>query len=161
MVNNAGIVFDLPIEERTEDQWDRTINTNLKGTYLLSKELYNHLKANPSSRLINIASTSGLDVLTPDSLDYDASKQGIITLTKNFAQELTPSTTVNAIAPGWVDTEMNKDLPKDFIDKEIAKICLGRFARPDEIASIAAFLASDGASYISGSVIIADGGRRH
>ena len=117
------------------------------------------MKERKTGKIVNVSSTSGIDALNPDSIDYDATKAGVVTLTKNFAQLLAPYGNVNAIAPGWVDTEMNKDLPKDFVDKETAKIYLGRFARPEEMAGIILFLVSDDASYLNGSIIIADGGR--
>lgn len=159
LVNNAGIVYDVPIDERTADQWHTTFNTNVLGVYLTSKVASRHMKQNQSGKIVNVSSTSGIDALNPESIDYDATKAGVITLTKNFAQTLAPYVNVNAVAPGWVNTEMNKDLPKDFIDKETAKIYLGRFAAPEEIASIILFLASEESSYLNGAVIVADGGR--
>lgn len=161
LVNNAGIVYDLSIDERTEDQWQTTIDTNLKGVYLVSKQISKIMKGKKGTKIINISSTSGIDALNPESIDYDATKAGIITLTKNFAQILAPHTNVNAVAPGWVNTEMNQDLPTDFVQKETSKIYLGRFAEPNEIAKINLFLASDDAGYLNGAVIIADGGRGH
>ncbi len=159
LVNNAGIVYDEPIAERTLEHWHTTFDTNVLGTYLCSKYVGDVFKKQGSGRIVNMASTSGIDALNPESIDYDATKAGIITLTKNFAQTLAPHVNVNAIAPGWVNTEMNKDLPPEFVAKETAKIYLGRFAEPEEMASIALFLASDDGRYINGSVIIADGGR--
>lgn len=159
VVNNAGIVFDVPIKDRTAEQWQTTFNTNVHGVYLVSKAVSEHMRQNKSGKIINISSTSGIDALNPESIDYDATKAGIVTLTKNFAQHLAPYVNVNAVAPGWVDTEMNKDLPSDFIEKETKKIFLDRLATPEEIAKIILFLASDDASYLNGSVIIADGGR--
>ncbi len=91
-------------------------------------------------------------------MDYDASKAGIIILTRDLAKELAPKIQVNSVAPGWVDTEMNKDLTKDFVNKETEKIYLKRFAEPEEIAKSILFLASDDASYITGSVLKVDGG---
>lgn len=158
LVNNAGIVFDAPIEERTEEQWHTTLNTNLLGVYLVSKKVSEYIKGK-KSKIINISSTSGIDALNPESIDYDATKAGVITLTKNFAQILAPHTNVNAVAPGWVSTEMNDQLPDDFIRKETDKIYLGRFAEPEEIAKINLFLASDDSAYLNGCVIVADGGR--
>ena len=91
-------------------------------------------------------------------MDYDASKAGIIILTRDLAKELAPKIQVNSIAPGWVDTKMNKDLPKDFVEEETKKIYLKRFAKPEEIAKAILFLASDEASYITGSILKVDGG---
>ena len=109
-------------------------------------------------KIINISSTSALNSFSPDSIDYDASKAGIIALTKNLAKEFAPIINVNAIAPGWVDTDINSDLPKEYIDKELEKIYLQRFAKPEEIANVALFLASEDASFVTGSVIVVDGG---
>jgi 3-oxoacyl-[acyl-carrier protein] reductase len=159
LVNNAGIVYDVPIEERTADQWHTTFDTNLLGVYLTSKHVSEHMKQKRTGKIVNLSSTSGIDALNPESIDYDATKAGVVTLTKNFAQVLAPFVNVNAVAPGWVNTEMNKDLPKDFVDKETAKIYLGRFAEPEEIANIILFLASEDANYLNGCVIVADGGR--
>lgn len=161
LVNNAGIVYDAPIEQRTTEQWHTTLDTNLLGVYLTSKHLAKHMKERHTGKIINVSSTSGIDAPNPESIDYDATKAGVITLTRNFAQVLAPFANVNAVAPGWVNTEMNKDLPDEFVDKETAKIYLGRFAEADEIAKIILFLASEDASYLNGSVIVADGGRRY
>lgn len=159
LVNNAGVVYDVPIQERTAEQWHTTLNTNLLGIYLTSKHVSEHMKQRQKGKIVNLSSTSGIDALNPESIDYDATKAGVVTLTKNFAQVLAPFVNVNAVAPGWVNTEMNKDLPKEFVDKETAKIYLGRFATPQEIANIILFLASEEANYLNGCVIIADGGR--
>ena len=94
-----------------------------------------------------------------DAMDYDASKAGAIVLTKDFAQLLAPKNIlVNAIAPGWVDTDMNKDLPEDFVKEETKRIWLNRFAKPEEIAHLALFLASDENTYLTGQTILIDGG---
>jgi 3-oxoacyl-[acyl-carrier protein] reductase len=91
-------------------------------------------------------------------MDYDASKAGIIILTRDLAKALAPKILVNSIAPGWVSTDINKELPKDFVKEEIENIYLKRFAKPDEIAKAILFLASDEASYITGSILKVDGG---
>jgi 3-oxoacyl-[acyl-carrier protein] reductase len=158
LVNNAGVVFDVPLFEKTIEQWKRTPNVNLLGTFLCSKYASREILKNNEGKIINISSTNAINSFSPEAADYDASKAGIITLTKNFAKELAPNVKVNAIAPGWVNTEMNKDLPKDFVDEETNKIFLKRFAEPEEIAKVALFLASDDANYITGSVIVVDGG---
>lgn len=158
LINNAGIVYDVPISERSFEQWRRTVDTNLLGTYLCSKFVSKLMLKNKFGKIINLASTNAINSFSPESIDYDASKAGIITLTKNFAKALAPKVQVNAIAPGWVDTDMNKDLPKKFIKDETAKIYLKRFAKPEEIAKTILFLASDDASYINGSVLVIDGG---
>src|SRR3989344_1451188 len=108
--------------------------------------------------IVNISSTNGIDTLSTDDADYDASKAGVISLTKNFSQALTPDIRVNCVAPDWVDTEINKDLPKELIESETEKIAMKRWGRPEEIAKAVLFLCSDDASFITGSVLVADGG---
>ncbi len=158
LVNNAGIVFDVPFNKRTIAQWKRTLEVNLIGVFLTSKYASEYMKKQKSGRIINISSTNGINCWHPDSIDYSSSKAGVINLTKSLAMELSPNILVNCIAPGWVDTEMNKNLPKSYIKEETEKIFLKRFAKPEEIGRVAVFLASDDASYINGSVIVVDGG---
>jgi len=158
LVNNAGIVFDVPFFERTVEQWKQTLDVNLLGTFLCSKYASEQMLKKDGGKIINISSTNGIDSFSPESMDYDASKAGIIILTRNLAKELAPKIQVNSIAPGWVDTEMNKDLPKDFVEEETEKIYLKRFAKPEEIAKVILFLASDDANYITGSILKVDGG---
>jgi len=158
LVNNAGIVYDASIFERKMEQWNRTIDVNLTGTFLCSKYVSEKMLKSNCGKIINISSTSAIYDFSPDVIDYDASKAGIIALTKNFAKALAPKIQVNAIAPGWVDTEINKTLPKEFIKEATKKIYLKRFAKPEEIAKVILFLASDDASFITGSVLVADGG---
>ncbi len=158
LVNNAGIVYDVPLFEKTGEQWKQTLDVNLIGTFLCSKYASEQMLKNGYGKIINISSTNGINTLSLESADYDASKAGIINLTHNLAKELAPKVQVNSIAPGWVDTEMNKDLPKNFIKEETEKIYLKRFAKPEEIAKSVLFLASDDASYITGSILKVDGG---
>ena len=121
LVNNAGIVFDVPFLERTVEQWRRTLDVNLLGTFLCSKYSSESLKKTNNGKIINVSSTNAIDCFSPEAMDYDASKAGIIILTRDLAKELAPNIRVNAVAPGWVDTEMNKDLPQSFIDEEICE----------------------------------------
>jgi 3-oxoacyl-[acyl-carrier protein] reductase len=158
LVNNAGIVFDVPFSERTVDQWKRTIDVNLLGVFLCSKHVAPHMKKQKSGRIINISSTNAMNSFSPEAMDYDASKAGVVIFTRDLAKELAPHIRVNSIAPGWVDTDMNKDLPRDFIKEETEKIYLRRFADPGEIAKVILFLASDDSSYITGSILKVDGG---
>ncbi len=160
LVNNAGIVYDIPLFEKTVAQWRRTLDVNLIGTFLCSKYVSQQMLKQSSGVVVNISSTNGIHNTAPTSADYDASKSGIISLTKNLALELAPKIRVNSIAPGWIDTDMNKDLPKDLLDQELENVFMKRFGKPEEIAAVALFLVSDDASYITGSTLIVDGGHR-
>ena len=155
LVNNAGIANDtLPFEKNVDD-FKRVLDVNLIGTYLVSKYVIKHMK---NGSIINISSTNALNQYYPYSLDYDASKAGVISLTHNLATELSPNIRVNAVCPGWVNTDMNKQLDDDYINDECKNILLGRFAEPKEIANVIYFLASEYASYINNSIIRVDGG---
>ncbi|MCX6803404.1 MAG: SDR family NAD(P)-dependent oxidoreductase [Candidatus Diapherotrites archaeon] len=155
LVNNAGIVYDEPFDKKSAEHWKRTLEVNLIGLFLCSKQVAKVMK---TGSIINIASTNAINSFNPESMDYDAAKAGILTLTKNLAKELAPTIRVNSVAPGWVDTDMNKNLSKEFIKEETNKIYLKRFATPEEIAKLILFLASDDAAYLTGSNIVIDGG---
>lgn len=158
LVNNAGVVMDLPFEERTVEHWKKTLGTNLIGTFICSKYVSDYMIKQKSGKIVNVASTNGIDTISPEAMDYDASKAGILILTRDLAKQLAPYVNVNAVAPGWVNTEMNKDLPKDFIEEETKKIYFNRFGEPEEIAKAILFLASKDASFITGSTLKVDGG---
>jgi len=158
VVNNAGIAIDTLFEDKTVENFRRTLDVNLIGTFLVSKYAGEYMLKNKYGKIINVSSTNGIDTVYPMSLDYDASKAGIISLTKNLALQYAPYINVNAVAPGWVNTEMNKELDEEFINEENKNIILNRFAEPEEIAHVITFLASDEASYINGTVIRVDGG---
>lgn len=160
LVNNAGIAIDTTFEDKTVANFRRTLDVNLIGTFLVSKYVGKYMLKEKSGVIINISSTNGIDTFYPEGLDYDASKAGIISLTKNLALQYAPYIRVNSIAPGWVLTDMNKELDEGFIKEETEKILVGRFAEPEEIAKIVVFLASSDASYINGEVIRVDGGLR-
>ena len=159
LVNNAGIAIDTTFEDKTVANFNKTLNINLIGTFLVSKYASYYMKKQEKAAIVNVSSTNSIDSYYPYSMDYDASKAGVNLLTKNLAVELAPSIRVNAVAPGWVNTDMNKSLDKNYIKEEEEKIALGRFAEPSEIAKVIYFLASDDASYINGSIIVVDGGR--
>lgn len=158
LVNNAGIAIDKEFEDRTVEDWKRTLEVNTIGTFLVSKYASENMMENKSGKIINVSSTNGINTFFPSSIDYDASKAAIINLTYNLAIQFAPYINVNAVAPGWVNTEMNKELPKDLIEEETEKIYKKRFAEPEEIAKVICFLASKDAEYINGTVIKIDGG---
>ncbi len=158
LVNNAGIAIDKEFEDRTVEDWKRTLEVNTIGTFLVSKYVSENMMKNKSGKIINISSTNGINTFFPSSIDYDASKAAIINLTYNLAIQFAPYINVNAVAPGWVNTEMNKELPEDLIKEETEKIYKKRFAEPEEIAKVICFLASEDAEYINGTVIKVDGG---
>ena len=158
LVNNASIALDQDFELKTKNNFMKTLEINLVGTYLLSKKIGLKMLKVKSGNIINISSTNGLETTYPESIDYDASKAGIISLTHNLANYFAPYIRVNCICPGWINTDMNKDLDDNFKNKELDKIILGRFAEPSEIANLAYFLGTDKASYINDSIIRIDGG---
>lgn len=158
LVNNAGIAIDKEFEDRTVEDWKRTLEVNTIGTFLVSKYASENMLKNKSGKIINVSSTNGINTFFPSSIDYDASKAAIINLTYNLAIQFSPYINVNAVSPGWVNTEMNKELPKELIKEETEKIYKKRFADPEEIAKVICFLASEDAEYINSTVIKVDGG---
>ena len=158
LVNNAGIAIDKEFEDRTAEDWKKTLSVNLIAPFIVSKYVGNEMLKNKSGRIINISSTNGINTFFPTSIDYDASKAGLINLTHNLAIQFAPYINVNCVAPGWVNTDMNKELPKDLIEEETNKIYKKRFAEPSEIAKIVTFLASDDADFINDEIIKVDGG---
>lgn len=160
LVNNASIAKDNILELKTKEEFASVININLVGTFLVTKEVSKYMKEERDGAIINVSSTNAIDSYYPYSMDYDASKAGVISLTMNFAVELSPYIRVNAVAPGWVNTDMNKEIDINYKKDLEEKILLNRFAEPTEVAKVIYFLASDDASYINGEVIKIDGGRR-
>ena len=158
LVNNAGIVYDLPFEDRNPNHWKKTLNTNLISVFLCAKHFASALQKSDMPSMLNISSTNGINTLYPSSMDYDASKAGIISLTKNLAVQFAPHINVNSIAPGWIETSMNSSLSTSFIEQEKEHILKRRFATPEEIANVAIFLTSSMARYITAQTISVDGG---
>ena len=133
------------------------MDVNLIAPFLLSKQLYPLLK-DAGGTIINISSNNALNSYYAESVDYDASKKALISLTNNLALSFAPEVRVNCLCPGWINTKMNKDLEETFKKQEEEKIFLKRFAEPEEIANVVSFLASSKASYINNAVITVDGG---
>lgn len=159
LVNNAGVCRDNLLLDKSVKDFKRIIDVNLIGTYLCSKYVGRVMLEKRKGKIINISSTNAIDTYYPESCDYDASKAGVISLTHNLAKEFAPYINVNCICPGWVKTDMNKDLSVDQINKEKKKILLGRFAEVEEISRIVLFIASNKASYINDTIIRVDGGK--
>ena len=155
LVNCAGIVFDRDMYEASTDEFMNTLKVNVMGAFLVAREAS---KIIDNGSIINISSTNGTKVVAPESIDYNISKVGLQSLTRDLAYRLKPNIRVNGIAIGWADTDMNKDLPKDYVDEENEKIYLKRFANPSEIAKTIYFLASDESSYVNGEILTIDGG---
>lgn len=159
LINNAGIAIDTLFSDKTKENFMKTLELNLVGTFLVSKYVSGIMLKNKYGRIINISSTNGIDKYFPMCLDYDASKAGIISLTHNLALQLKPYINVNCIAPGWIGTENElKDVDLEYIKSEEEKIFVGRIGKPEEVASLAFFLASKEANYINNEVIKIDGG---
>jgi 3-oxoacyl-[acyl-carrier protein] reductase len=158
LVNNAGITRDQVIMMMPEADWDAVINTNLKSTFNCSKIAVKHMMRKRVGRIINMASVAG-QMGNPGQTNYSASKAGQIGFTKALAREVAArNITVNAIAPGFVDTEILADMTPETLESALKMVPLARKGKPEEIAYAAAFLASDEAAYITGQVLGVDGG---
>jgi 3-oxoacyl-[acyl-carrier protein] reductase len=158
LVNNAGITRDNLIMRMGPDEWAEVLETNLFGAFYALKAVTRPMLKARSGRIINITSVSGQAGQTGQA-NYSAAKAGLIGLTKAAARELASrSITVNAVAPGFVLTELTQDLPQNLMDEITSRTPLGRFGTTDEIANAVAFLASDEAAYITGQVLAVDGG---
>ena len=158
LVNNAGITKDGLIMKMKEEDFDSVLNVNLKGTFNTIRHSARQMLRQKSGKIINISSVSGI-LGNAGQANYAASKAGVIGLTKTMARELgSRGITVNAIAPGFVDTEMTGVLSEEIRENACRQIILGRFGKPEDIANVAVFLASYKADYITGQVISVDGG---
>ena len=160
LVNNAGVMVTKPALEASEEDWDRTIDVNLKGAYLCSKEVAPLMMKQQGGRIINMSSNSGL--YHPSAIrftEYVVSKAGMNGLTKALALAWGPHITVNAICPGWIKTDMIADTDPEVEARILGETALGRWGTPDEIAGAAVFLASRDANFITGELLIVAGGR--
>ncbi|MBE3570589.1 MAG: 3-oxoacyl-[acyl-carrier-protein] reductase [Bacillales bacterium] len=158
LVNNAGITKDNLILRMKEEEWDAVINTNLKGVFLCTKAAARAMMKKRSGSIINISSIVGITG-NPGQANYVAAKSGVIGLTKTTAKEFASrGITVNAIAPGFISTDMTEDLPEEAKEAMLKQIPLARMGDPKEIARVALFLASPDSSYMTGQILRVDGG---
>src|SRR6266481_4661614 len=160
LVNNAGVMFTKSVLETTEDEWDRTIDINLKGAYLCAKEVAPIMLGQQAGKIIMMSSNSGL--YHPSAMrftEYVVSKAGMNGLTKALALALGPHITVNAICPGWIKTDMIADTDPEVEQRILDETALKRWGTPDDVAGAAVFLASSEADFITGELLIVAGGR--
>ncbi|CAN5608369.1 3-oxoacyl-ACP reductase FabG [soil metagenome] len=158
LVNNAGITGDGLLMRMSEADWDRVLDTNLKGAFQMTRAVTRGMMRRRDGRIINITSVVGLTG-NAGQVNYAASKAGMIGMTKAVAKELASRNILcNAVAPGYIETEMTAELGADVKDALLSQIALGRLGRGDDIASVVRFLAGPGAAYITGQVIVVDGG---
>ncbi|MDR0850427.1 MAG: 3-oxoacyl-ACP reductase FabG [Christensenellaceae bacterium] len=158
LVNNAAIAIDKPFLEHTAEDFNKTLQTNLVGAFLVTKYAAPYMLKNKYGKIINISSNNACGFNDPVSVDYDCSKAGLNILTKNMAREFAPFVNVNAIAPGWIDTDMNSGFPPEFWEMEKKRISKSRIGKPEDVAGLVAFLISNEAEYINGEIVAIDGG---
>jgi len=158
LVNNAGITRDDLLLRMDADEWDLVMAVNLKGTFLMTKHASRHMVRRKSGRIVNMASVSGL-VGNPGQANYSASKAGVVGFTRTVARELArKNVCCNAVAPGFIDTQMTRVLPEKAKENALAAIPLKRMGTVEEVARAVCFLAGDDAAYITGHVLPVDGG---
>ena len=158
LVNNAGITRDDLLLRMEAAMWDLVISVNLKGTFLMTKHAARHMLRQRYGRIVNLASVSGL-VGNPGQANYSASKAGVVGFTRTVARELAKrGITCNAVAPGFIKTDMTDVLPDKAKEMALAAIPMARMGTPEEVAAVVAFFASDDAAYVTGHVLAVDGG---
>jgi 3-oxoacyl-[acyl-carrier protein] reductase len=158
LINNAGITDDGLVLRMSPDQWDRVVETNLRSVFLCTKAALRSMLRSKKGRIVNISSVSGISG-NPGQGNYAAAKAGIIGFTKSIAKEVgSRGITVNAVAPGFIQTDMTEALGETVTGTVSEQVALGRLGLPEEVASTVGYLASDGASYITGQTIVVDGG---
>lgn len=158
LINNAGITRDKLLFKMDEEDWDEVLDTDLKGAFICTRLIARHMIKNREGRIVNIASVIG-EIGNIGQSNYSAAKAGLIGFTKACAKELSRwNITVNAVAPGYIDTEMTMVLDESIKKEYLSKIPLGRFGKAEEVAKLVLFLVSKDASYITGQVINIDGG---
>jgi 3-oxoacyl-[acyl-carrier protein] reductase len=158
LVNNAGITRDQITMRLTDEDWDSVLDINLKGVFYCTRSVLKHMLKQKWGRIINISSISGL-IGNPGQVNYCAAKAGMIGITRTVAKEMASrQITVNAIAPGYIETEMTQKLPEKVKEECIRRIPLGCFGTPADVAEAVAFFASNEARYITGQVLCVDGG---
>ena len=160
LINNAAVDLSSMWHEKNAADFKRTLDVNVVGAYNVAHAVYKGMIDKKWGRVINIASTNGINTYYPMCLEYDASKAALISLTHNLAMQFAPYVNVNAIAPGFIGTESELEgYDDEFLKTEQEKILLGRYGKPEEVAKLVKFLVSDEASYINNSVIRIDGGQ--
>jgi 3-oxoacyl-[acyl-carrier protein] reductase len=158
LINNSGIREDNMMMFMNNNQWENVINTNLNGFFYVTRRLLKNMLAMRYGRIVTVSSLSGIKGM-PGQTNYSAAKAAVIGSTKALAQEVgARKITVNAVAPGFIPTDMTKDLPEEYAEQMKKIIPLGRFGTPEEVAAVVGFLASESASYITGEVISVNGG---
>ena len=158
LINVAGIVMDKDIKDRTYADFEKTFKVNVFAIFLITKLIGRKMFENKSGKIVNISSVSATEYY-PTSIDYNASKASINTMTKDFAIEFAPHINVNAVSPGMTDTPFNETLPEDVANQITSKILKARWAKPSEIASLVYYLTTPQSDFINGSIIVADGGK--
>ena len=161
LVNNAAVDLSNLFNLKTTEEFKRTLEVNVIGAYNCARRVSKHMIENKYGRIINISSTNGINTYYPMSIDYDASKAALNSLTHNLAMQYAPYINVNAIAPGFIGTESELNgYDEEFLKSEQEKILVGRYGKPEEVAELVSFLISNKADYINNSIIRIDGGQK-